>query len=192
MAELPDDPYNDELYFEELEYEPPEPPAWRRPLLLGIALVTAVAMAGVPVYNLIAATRTPVAANGLAVCTHDYCIVHDAMRERDLDLSMSRYANQRLDDAGAERLAQSLAEQFGTGPVSVVVLDQLQGGVEGIFNPATRTIVLRRPVSVWTVLHEVAHTEAPGHGEDFMETLAEMTRWLDSGLAEAAMAQAAI
>ena len=182
-----DFPIPDEFLFEEWdpeEYEPPEPPAWRRPLIIGVALLTVFAMAAVPIYNWIGASQPRTAPNGLEVCSFDYCVVHEAMIAAGLDLSMSRYANLRLDNTETATLAAALTDYLGTGPVSVVLLDQLQGGVDGSFDPSTRTIFLQRPVSVWTVIHEVAHTEATGHGEEFIAVLTELTEWLDASVVD--------
>ena len=53
-----DTPLDDELFFEGWDFEDEDddeltPPPWRRPLIIGVAFITVVAMALVPLYNLI-------------------------------------------------------------------------------------------------------------------------------------------
>ena len=70
-----------------------DPPVWRRPLIIGVALLTAVAMALVPLYNLVGGGGRAVADNGLEVCGFDYCVVQAEIRSIGLDLAMSRFSN---------------------------------------------------------------------------------------------------
>ena len=98
-----DAPLDDEFFFEEwdLENEDDEelaPPRWRRSLIIGVAVITVVAMALVPLYNLIDSSQRAVAENGLEVCGFDYCIVQGEVRASGLDLAMSRFSNTYLDD----------------------------------------------------------------------------------------------
>jgi hypothetical protein len=183
----PDEPTPEDWEFEawgpeDEDAEELTPPAWRRPVIIGVALVTAIAMAAVPLYNLVGANRQTVADNGLEVCGFDYCIVQDEVRTAGLDLAMSRFSNVLLDDEGASRLSDLLVDYLNIQAVSVVVVDRLEGRVGGLYDPPTRTIFIERPVRAWTVLHEVAHAVASGHGEDFLAAVLDMTEWLDSTL----------
>lgn len=181
-----DDPFFDELGFE-TEFEDEEPrepisPPWRRPLLIAVAAITALAMALVPLYNLINGSR-PVADNGLEVCGFDYCIVQDAARAAGIGDTMSALANTFLSDQEAVRLAGRLLDRIGESDVSFVIVERLEGDIKGQYDPSTRTIFVERPVRAWIVVHEVAHAEAPGHGEEFQEALIELTRSLEDGAA---------
>ena len=179
-------PLDDELFFDgwdaEDESEPIVKPPWRRGVIIAVAVITVVAMATVPLYNLINGARTPVADNGLEVCGFDYCVVQDAVRAAGLDLAMSRFSNMFLDSEEAARLADLLTERLGIQPVSVVVVDRIDGPVGGQYDPETRTVLLERPVRAWTILHEVSHAGAFGHGEDFQRVLIDLTDWLDQTL----------
>lgn len=182
-----DAPLDDEFFFEEWDLEDEDggelaPPRWRRSLIIGVAAITVVAMALVPLYNLIASSQRAVAENGLEVCGFDYCIVQGEVRASGLDLAMSRFSNTYLDDEGASGLADLLIEHLNVQPVSVVVVDRLDGRVGGRYDPATRTIVIERPARAWTVLHEVAHAVASGHDDDFLAAVVDLTAWLDSTL----------
>ena len=161
------------------EYEEPKAPLWRGPLLIGVALLAVAAMATGPIYNLVNAEVFPVADNGLEVCGFDYCVVQDGVREAGLDLVMSRFANIHLDDESALALADVLIDRLGAEPVTVTIVDRLDGHVEGQYDPASRTILIERPARAWTVLHEVAHIDNAGHGDDFQQRLIDLASWLD-------------
>ena len=167
---------------EEDDSEDLTPPAWRRSVIIAVALITAVAMAAIPLYNLIGASRPAVADNGLEVCGFDYCIVQDEVRSAGLDLAMSRFSNVVLDDEGASRLADLLVDYLNIQPVSVVVVDRLEGRVGGLYDPPSRTIFIERPARAWTVLHEVGHAVGSGHGDEFLAAVIDLTEWLDSTL----------
>lgn len=176
-------PDHDDAFFEEFEFPPredeelePLAPWWRRPLLIGVAALTAAAMLLVPIYNLIQGRQ--LADNGLEVCGFDYCDVQDAAIAAGLNEEMSRLANTFLSDAEAAELARALLDNIGEGDVSFVVVDRLEGDIKGQFDPSSRTIFVERPVRAWLVVHEVAHAEASGHGEDFQRALIELTEWL--------------
>ena len=183
-----EDQYSDENSFEEWEdgwdlededLEPIEPPSWRKPLLIAVAALTAVAMAIVPLYNVFFA-RT-VADNGLEVCGFDYCVVVEAVRDAGLNLTMSRLSNTFLDDAETQDLAEAATGYLGVAPVALEVVDDLEGRLGGVYDPANRVIRIERPARAWIVLHEVAHVDEGGHDEDFQRVLIELARWADSG-----------
>lgn len=181
-----EDQYSDDYPFEEWEdgwdlededLEPIEPPPWRKPLLIGVAALTALAMAIVPLYNVFFG-RT-VADNGLEVCGFDYCVVVEAVRDAGLDLTMSRLANTFLDDEETRDLVDAATDYLGLAPVGLEVVDDLEGRLGGVYDPAERMIRIERPARAWIVLHEVAHVEESGHDEDFQSVLIELARWAD-------------
>lgn len=170
----------EEIPFEDWdEYEDVEPataPVWRKPVLIVVAGLTAVAMALVPIYNVFWA-RT-FADNGLEVCGFDYCVVQEAVRVAGLDLEMSRLSNTFLDDEGARSLADELTEYLDVDPIFLTVVDDLEGSLGGVYDPEARSIQIERPARAWTVLHEVAHAVEIGHDEDFQAVVIDLTVWL--------------
>lgn len=177
----PDQP--GEQLFEEWElseedFEPLPPPPWRRPLLIVVAALTAVAMAAVPLYNVLFARS--VADNGLEICGFDYCIVQEAVRDAGVDLTMSRLANTFLDEEGARTFARQLTDHLGVPPVGLRVVERLDGRLGGVYDAASRSITIERPARAWTVLHEVAHVVEGGHGEDFRELVVELAVWAEA------------
>ncbi len=172
----------DESLFEEWDvdedsFEPPEPSPWRRRATIAVAAVTVVAMALVPLYNLID-RDPPLAENGLEICGFDYCTVQEGVRLAGLDQVMIRLANTYLTDEEASQLADSLAGHLGASTVELVVINHLEGRIKGSYDPTTRTIFVERPAQAWIVLHEVAHAVSSGHGQDFQEVVIELTSWL--------------
>lgn len=151
--------------------ETPIPPAWRRWLIIGMASLALIGLAGTQVWNLVFGGSPPIAENGLEVCGFDYCEVQDAIRAAGLDLEMARLAQTFVDDETALALVETLIAELGEPPVAVEIVNRIEGSVAGDYSPATRTIRLERPLRAWIVVHEVAHTVAPGHGEQFVATL---------------------
>src|SRR5690606_4096140 len=86
-----------------------------------------------------------------------------------------------LTDSDAKQLADDIAFFLGIEPVALQVVEQLDDGQGGVYIPARREILIRRPADPWTVAHEMAHVVSTGHGEDFIEALLELARWLDQG-----------
>ena len=158
--------------------EPLPPPLWRKPLLIAVAALTAVAMALVPVYNVFFAPT--VADNGLEVCGFDYCIVQDAVREAGVDLVMSRLSTSFLDEQEAQDLADRLTEHLDVDPIQLQVVQDLDGRLGGFYDSERRAISIESPARAWTVLHEVAHAMETGHGESFQQVVVDLARWLDS------------
>lgn len=173
---IPNEPVAEELVGDEA-LETPSSPIWRRVMLPLIAIVTAVSLAMIPVYNLLD-TNPPLADNGLEVCGFDYCVVQEALRGAGLDLDLSRLANTFLDDEEAQGLAHGLAAAAGAELTGFVIVDRLEGDIKGQFDPATGTIYVERPIRAWIVVHEVAHLLSPGHGPAFQEALIGLTRSL--------------
>lgn len=158
----------------------PAPPGWRRPALIAIAVVTIVAMALIPLYNVMFARS--IADNGLEICGLDYCIVEEHLREAGLNLTMSRLANTFLEESEARALAEELTEYLGIGAVGVEVVEDLEGRLGGLYDRDTRSVIIESPARAWTVLHEVAHAVAPGHGAAFQDVVADLAAYLaDTG-----------
>ena len=185
----PDSPEND-FFFEDEDFfgesgfpddEPapaPPPPPWRRAALIVVAALTAAAMVVVPLYNLLLARD--VADNGLEVCGFDYCVVQDGVREVGLDLTMSLLSNTFLDQAEARALASDLTDYLGIQRVGLVVVDDLDGRLGGVYDRSERLISIERPARAWTVLHEVAHAVEAGHGREFQEVVVDLASYMDS------------
>ena len=154
--------------------EPADAPRWRRSVLVVVAAVVVLAMALVPLSNVL--TGPPTADNGLEICGFDYCVVQEAMRSAGLEPVVARLSNTFLEDSEAVGLAEDLLHQVGATDVRVVVLERLGGRIGGIFDPSARVIYLERPIRAWTVYHEVAHSMSSGHGADFNAALADLAR----------------
>lgn len=186
IGEVIDDQYAEDFPFDQLdegwdleeEIGPPGPLPWRKPLLIAVAVLTAVAMALLPIYNVFFARE--VADNGLEVCGFDYCIVVDAVREEGLDLTMSSLSNTFLDDAETRELVDAASDYLNVAPLGLEVVDDLEGRLGGIYDPATRLIRIERPARSWTVLHEVAHSVAGGHGTEFQRVLIDLAQWAET------------
>lgn len=154
--------------------EPPDDFRWRRGVLVVVAAIVVLAMALVPLSNVL--RGPPTADNGLEICGFDYCVVQEAMRSVGLEPMVARLSNTFLEDSEAIDLAEDLLHDVGSTDVQVVVLERLGGSIGGIFDPSARIIYLERPVRAWTVFHEVAHSVSSGHGEDFQSSLADLAR----------------
>lgn len=153
-------------------------PAWRRPLLVAVAIVTALALASVPIYNVLFAGS--VADNGLEVCGFDYCVVQEAVRDAGLESTMSALAHTFLDEAEARTFADELTDHLGVDRVGLVVVTRLEGRLGGVYEPSTRSISIESPARAWTVLHEVAHAVQSGHGEAFQSVVIDLAAWSET------------
>lgn len=174
-------PFDRDLDWEALQWdwvpedeEAPAEPRWRRSVIVAVATLVVVAMALVPLSNVL--RGPPTADNGLEVCGFDYCVVQETLRSLGLEPVVSRLSNTFLEDSEAIDLAEDLLHELGSTDVQVVVLERLEGRIGGIFDPSTRVIYLDRPIRAWTVFHEVAHSVSSGHGDDFRSTLADLAR----------------
>lgn len=171
-----EDFFGEEEFFED-EIEP-APPTWRRPVLIAVAAITAVAMIIVPMYNVFFAAS--VADNGLEVCGFDYCVVQEGVREAGLDLTMSRLSNTFLDEAEARALAHELTDYLGIERVGLVVVDELDGRLGGVYDRSERSVLIERPARAWTVLHEVGHAVETGHGREFQQVVIDLASYMES------------
>jgi hypothetical protein len=169
---------------DEVEEEPPAHPPWRRRTVMIIGIVVAVAMLAGPVWDIFDRATPQFSDSGLELCGFDYCVVQDAVRDAGHDLTMSRLANTFLDQAAAQSLADDLVAYLGVEEVTVEVVDRLDGRIAGQYDPASRRILLERPARAWIVVHEVAHTVALGHGEQFQETMIELADWMAEALSD--------
>ncbi|HSJ28761.1 MAG TPA: hypothetical protein VLB67_11150 [Acidimicrobiia bacterium] len=172
MTEIPDDDWFDAPEDE----EPPAHPPWRRRTMLVVGILVAASMLAFPLWNVIRGANPPVSDSGLELCGFDYCVVQDAMRQVGLDLTMSRLTNVLLDEEDARALADALVDHLGVEPVTLEVVDRIEGRISGQYDPSTRHILVERPARAWIVLHEVAHTLASGHAEDFQAVLIDLAR----------------
>ena len=178
MVGMYDDEWTDRGV-EDVDDEAFETPFRRRRIAIVVAALVALAMAAVPLWNVIDRGAPPVADSGLEICGWDYCRVQDRIRGIGLGEEMSALAHTFLTDGEAEAYAHDLVEWLGQDPVRVRIVDRLDGRIAGQFSSSTRTIRLERPVRAWIVVHEVAHTVAGGHAESFVEALRSL---VESGL----------
>jgi hypothetical protein len=177
--EYQDDEFFDPWDEEEPDVDLPGPPRWRRPAIVIVAVVTALALAVVPLYNLFGRTP-PVSDSGLEVCRFDYCLVQERVTDAGLVVVMSRLSNTFLNDDEAVDLADEIARFLVVEPVRLTVVDRLEGRLGGVYDPAGRSILVQRPARAWIVAHEMAHVVSTGHGDEFMRALVEIARWLDT------------
>ncbi len=159
-------------------YEPIEPNPTRRLILVSVAAITALALAALPVYNLLNARERPIADNGLEICGFDYCIVQEAVIAAGLNETMSRLANTFLSEEEASVFFSELLLLAGESNVELVLVDRLDGRISGEYSPDTRTVRVERPARAWIILHEVAHLMETGHDSDFQQALIGLTRRL--------------
>lgn len=159
--------------------EPPAHPPWRRRTITIVGVIVAVAMLAGPVWNIIDRATPEFSDSGLELCGFDYCVVQDAVRDAGHALTMGRLANTFLEQAEAQAMADALVAYLGVDDVTVEVVDRLDRRIAGQYDPSSRQILLERPARAWIVVHEVAHTVALGHGDDFEETIIELAAWVE-------------
>ncbi len=171
------DPHQDAWAESEPEdFEPVEVPVWRRRAIVVAASLAVLSLAGSQLWNLVDRGSPPVADSGLEICGFDYCDVQAAIRAEGLGAEMTRLASVYVSHDDARELAAALVEAMGEDPVRVEIVDRLDGRTAGQYSPGSRTILLERPVRAWIVFHEAAHVAEGGHGEDFVEALADLVR----------------
>lgn len=157
---------------EESEESGPIAPPWRKPLLVIVAAITAVALAIVPIMGFF---RTPpVADNGLEICSFDYCVVQDAVTAAGYDEVMARLSRTYLPEDEAQSLVRRLTDFLDEPSVDLIVVERLDGRLGGVYDPADRAIYVESPVKVWTLIHEVAHVTSTGHGDAFQAEIIEL------------------
>lgn len=171
------DAHDDEWGADE-DWPPPGDTARNR-WIRRIAWIVAVAVAAVPIWNIVGGSTPRFADNGLEVCTFDYCAVEEVVDDAGYRLTMARLSEERLDDEQAQDFADRLAGVVSAPPVVVEVFDDLPGDIGGRYLPEERVIQVRRPATRWIVIHEVAHTVGSGHGSDFEGALLTMIEWVE-------------
>ena len=159
------------------EDDPPRRDPRRRAVLGGVAALIAAAMLAIPFWQVIDGVNPPISDTGLEICRFDYCIVQEAVIDAGLGPVMTEMSGTFLDLEEAQAFADLLLSELGGLPITVVEVTRLDGRASGRFITATRTAEVERPMSRWTVMHEVVHSEEPGHGEDFLEELIDLARW---------------
>ena len=175
-----DDEMTPEEWLTPEDEEPFEHPPWRRRTIAAVGVLVAAAMLAVPLWNVIDVATPRFSDSGLELCGFDYCVVQEGVREAGQGLTMSRLANTFLAEDDAQHLADVLVGYLGVEPVNVEVVDRLEGRIAGQYQSSTRQILLERPVRAWIVLHEVAHTVSSGHGDEFIDTLVDLARWMEA------------
>jgi hypothetical protein len=112
----------------------------------------------------------------LEVCRWDYCIVHDHIGEEGIEAFLYE-----VSPTEAQEIADEVVADWQVGPVSVSSR-ALEGDLGGLYDPNNDSITLDQPLIAWSLVHELAHhlvaernpVGVEGHGEIFLETLAEL------------------
>jgi len=149
------------------------PRAWR---IVGIVAV--LSMLVLPAISLINA-RPQFADNGLEVCRFDYCLVEEQLLDAGLAGTMVRLSSIIVPDSDVQPVVDELTLVVGGPSVTAVVVDELPGDLGGRYNTSERLIEIDHPASLWVIAHEVAHSVAPGHEDDFVAALVELGRYLE-------------
>jgi hypothetical protein len=112
----------------------------------------------------------------LEVCRWDYCIVHDHIGDDRIEAFLYE-----VTPTEAQEIADEVAADWQVGPVSVSSR-VLEGDLGGVYDPNNDSITLDQPMIAWSLVHELAHhlvaernpVGVEGHGDIFLETLAEL------------------
>lgn len=158
-------------------YEAPVHPPWRRAVVTTVGVVAAAALLAFPLWQVLDAASPEIADSGLEICNFDYCVVEDAVVAAGLELAMSELSQRLLSLDEARDLAGRLADRLDVPPVTVEVVDRIEGRTSGRYDGSTRTVLVERPIRGWVVLHEVAHTVAGGHDSDFQAVVIDLAGW---------------
>lgn len=142
-------------------------------------IVTALAMLVLPLWNVVQATSPQVADNGLEVCSYDYCIVEEKVREAGYGEVMIRQSGEIIPDREVQSYVDAFTDVVGGPALTVEVVDDLPGQLGGRYTPVDRHIQIDRPATVWIIAHEVAHSVGSGHDDDFMGALLELAEHLE-------------
>jgi hypothetical protein len=151
----------------------PVPRSWR---LIGIVAV--LSMLVLPLLGLLNA-RPQFADNGLEVCRFDYCEVERQALDEGIGGTMAAMSSIIVPDSEVQAVVDELTLVVGGPSVTAVVVDRLPGDLAGRYDPSERLIEIDRPANLWVIAHEVAHTVASGHGDDFMAALIELGGYLE-------------
>jgi hypothetical protein len=112
----------------------------------------------------------------LEVCQWDYCIVHEHIGEDQIENFLYE-----ITPTEAQEIADDVVADWQVGPVSVTSR-VLEGDLGGVYDPNEDSITLDQPLIAWSLVHELAHhlvaernpVGVEGHGEIFLDTLAEL------------------
>jgi hypothetical protein len=112
----------------------------------------------------------------LEVCQWDYCIVHEHIGEGQIENFLYE-----ITPTEAQEIADDVVADWQVGPVSVTSR-VLEGDLGGVYDPNEDSITLDQPLIAWSLVHELAHhlvaernpVGVEGHGEIFLDTLAEL------------------
>lgn len=144
------------------------PTSWRV-----IGIVAALSLLVIPVLNLINA-GPQFADNGLEIYRFDYCVVEQHVAEVGLLATMTVMSSIIVPDDEVQAYVDEMIAIVEGPSVRVDVVDELPGDLGGRYFPDDRLIQLDRPVRLWVIAHEVAHAVAPGHDDEFVDTLVEL------------------
>ncbi len=169
-------------YAQEEDWEPPDlviprrrmPTSWRV-----VGVVAALSLLVIPVLNLITA-GPQFADNGLEICRFDYCDVERHVFDEGLGGTMAVMSSIIVPDDEVQSYVDAMIDVVDGPSVTVEVVDELPGDLGGRYFTSERVIQLDRPVNLWVIAHEVAHSVAPGHEDDFLETLVELGRFFQA------------
>lgn len=160
-----------------IDEEPPEDELSRRGLGWGwriAGLITALSMLALPLWNFIQGSSPQIADNGLEVCSYDYCVVEQEVRDAGLGEVMIRQSGVIVPDREVQSYVDAFSSVIGGPPVVAEVVDDLPGDLGGRYSPSDRLIQIDRPATVWIIAHEVAHSVGSGHDRDFVDALLEL------------------
>lgn len=169
----PADFFADPFVDEEL---PEDVPARRR---LGwgwriAGFVTALSMLALPVWNVIQGSSPQIADNGLEVCSFDYCVIEEQVRDAGFGEVMIRQSGVIVPDRDVQSYVDAFSAVIDGPPITAEVVDDLPGDLGGRYTPSDRLIQIDRPATVWIIVHEVAHSVGAGHDRDFVDALLEL------------------
>ena len=152
--------------------------SWRGRL---VAIIAALSMLAIPLYNVVEGSSPQIADNGLEVCQVDYCVVEQRVRAEGLGRVMVRMASSVVPDTEVQSFVDMMVDVVGGPDVQATVVDDLPGDLGGRYSPAARTIEIDRPATLWLIAHEVAHSVSSGHGEKFQQALIQLGMFFDVG-----------
>jgi hypothetical protein len=112
----------------------------------------------------------------LEVCRWDYCIVHEHIGVDRIEAFLYE-----VTPSEAQEIADEVVADWQVGPVSISSR-VLEGDLGGVYDPNNDSITLDQPMIAWSLVHELAHhlvaernpVGVEGHGDIFLETLAEL------------------
>ena len=137
-------------------------------------VVTALSMLTLPVWNFIQGSSPQIADNGLEVCSFDYCVIEEQVRNAGLGDVMIRQSGVIVPDREVQSYVDAFSDVIDGPAITAEVVDDLPGELGGRYTPSDRLIQIDRPATVWIIAHEVAHSVGSGHEQDFVDALLEL------------------